>query len=154
MFFGLLALILGVAFTAIALYISAAEQPARLKLIAPSALAHWKTAYFRGFIIQGALAALAGLAAIIAFFDGWHWRFLIGGLIILANWPYTYYLMMPVNRQLQAVETGAAGDGDLAIMGRWGLLHLARGGMGLLACVFFVWGIWAMLTAASLATAL
>jgi hypothetical protein len=140
MFVGLLALTAAAMFTGAALYISFAEQPARMKLVPPSALMQWKPAYFRGLIMQGGLSAIAGLLGLFTFVAyGWFVNWLYGAIFLLANWPYTYYLLMPLNRQLQAIEPAAATDDTRGKIGRWGWLHFVRGLLGLAGVVFYFW---------------
>jgi hypothetical protein len=134
---GLLALITAAMFTAIALYISIAEQPARMKLVPPSALMHWKPSYGRGFFVQGGLAAVSGLLGIVAFFYGWYISWLYGAFFMLLNWPYTWYLMMPLNKELDLVEPAAATDETRAKIGRWGWMHFLRGLLGAAAVFFY-----------------
>jgi hypothetical protein len=153
MFFGLLALITSALFTGAALYISFAEQPARMKLVPPSALMHWKPSYARGLIMQAALVAIAGLLGIIAFFYGWYWKWLLGAFFLLLNIPYTMYIIMPLNHELKAIEPASAPDETRAMIGRWGWLHFLRGILGLLGTLVYLWAAMGMLALAANPTA-
>lgn len=135
---GLLALIMAAMFAGIALYISIAEQPARMKLVPASALTHWKPSYGAGFIVQGALSALAGLLGLVTFlFYGFYISWLYGAVFMLINWPYTWYLIMPLNRELKAIEPAAATDDTMAKLSRWGWMHLVRGLLGAAGLLFY-----------------
>ena len=135
---GLLALIAAAMFAGIALYISIAEQPARMKLDPSSALAHWKPSYGAGFIVQGALSAIAGLLGLITFlFYGFYISWLYGAIFMLINWPYTWYLIMPLNRELKAVDSSMASGDTMAKLGRWAWLHLLRGLLGAAGVLFY-----------------
>ena len=141
MVLGLLALTLAAVFTGAALYVSVAEHPARLKLDDGALLTEWKPAYNAGFIMQASLAAASGLFGFLAFFFGvwnWDWKWMIGAALMLANWPYTLYVIMPTNKKLMAADPAAPGAEVRPLMVRWGWLHAARTAMGGLAVLLFL----------------
>jgi hypothetical protein len=138
MIFGLLALMTAAAFAGAAIYINVAEHPARLKLDAGPLLTQWKPAYHAGFIMQASLAVISGACAIVAFFFDWDWKWLVGAAAILANWPYTLYVIMPTNNKLNAIDP-ASGSPDIhPLLVRWGRLHAARSALGTIATILFV----------------
>src|SRR3974390_29552 len=97
---GQLALIAGALFTGAALYVSACEQPARLHLEDGALLTQWKPAYKRGTAMQAPLALVGALLGVIAWWQTSDWRWLAGGAGILANWPFTFLVIIPTTNAL------------------------------------------------------
>ncbi len=137
----LLALTIAAVFTGAALYINVAEQPARLHLDDAALLTEWKPAYKRGFAMQAPLAALAFLLGAFAWWQSGAWSFLAGGMLMLANWPWTMLAIMPVNNRLMATDPPAAGDETRSLIGRWNLLHGVRTGLGAAATATFLFAL-------------
>lgn len=130
----LAALILAAWFAGAAFYINAVEHPARMTLPPAQALAQWAPAYKRGYVMQASLAVLGGVAGLILW---WRWGFalhLAGGLLMLANWPWTLLAIMPVNRMLLA---GPDEKDVPRLLSRWTRLHAVRTGLGLAATACF-----------------
>ena len=141
MLLGLLALAVSALFTGAAFYINFAEQPARLKLSDRALLAEWKPAYERGFMMQAGLAVIGFLLGAGAWLQTGTALFLIGGLVILANWPWTLLVIKPVNDALMSTPPDQAGAQSRAFIEKWGMLHAFRTGFGALALVLFLAGL-------------
>lgn len=139
MIVGHLALVAAALFTGAAFYINFAEQPARLGLPDAAALAQWKPAYKRGFAMQASLALVGAGLAVAAFIQDSDWHWLAGGVLMLANWPYTLIGIMPTNRRLLATREDAADAQTRRLIANWGQLHMVRTGLGALATVVFFW---------------
>ena len=136
---GELALTIAAVFTGAAIYINIAEQPARLQLDDRSLLAEWKPAYKRGYRMQASLAIVGGFFGLVAFFTAFEWRWLLRAIVLLANWPYTLFLIAPTNNRLMNTPPDVATDETRQMIGRWGVLHAGRSVLGLLATLIFLW---------------
>lgn len=137
---GQLALIAAALFTGAAVYISIAEQPARLALDDQALLAEWKPAYKRGFAMQAPLALLGFFLGVIAARPDMDWHRLTGALLLLANWPFTLKFIMPVNKLLMEIAPQNAGPESRELIIKWGRLHAVRSALGAAATLLFLWG--------------
>jgi hypothetical protein len=135
---GLFALVVAALFTGAALYINVAEQPARLGLDDRALLQQWKPSYQRGFALQASLAVVGFLLG------GWAWHqsgkllWLVGALVLVSNWPYTFAVIMPTNNRLKAITSKEAGPTSRALIVRWGVLHGVRTLLGATATLIFL----------------
>jgi len=136
---GQLALISAAVFAGAALYISAAEQPARLGLDDRSLLMEWKPAYKRGTMIQAPLAIVGFVLGLLAWWQSGHLAWLLGALLMIANWPWTLFAIMPTNDKLMSIEPATAGSESRAMIQTWGSLHMIRTVLGIGAALTFLW---------------
>jgi hypothetical protein len=139
MIFGPIALIAAAIFTGAALYVTVAEQPARLLLDDRALLTEWKPSYKRGAAMQAPLALLGCLLGLIAWWQTSHPGFSIGAIAIIAPWPWTLIGIKPTNDALLATEPDRAGPQTRALILKWGALHRVRTALGALATVAFFW---------------
>lgn len=134
---GQLAIITAALFAGAAIYINVAEQPARLQLDDRALLTEWKPAYKRGFAMQAPLAIVGFLLGTLAAWQTGEWLWLVGAIIMLLNWPYTLFVIMPTNNRLMALDPGATPDARTLVK-TWGLLHAVRSTLGAAATLIFL----------------
>jgi hypothetical protein len=133
---GQLALIAAALFTGAALYVSVCEQPARLFLDDQSLLTEWKPAYKHGALMQAPLAIVGFLLGMLAWWETGNLAWAAGGVLMLANWPVTLFVIMPTNKRLMATEIG--GPESRVMIVTWGRLHAIRTALGFAASITFL----------------
>jgi hypothetical protein len=136
---GQLALLTAAVFAGAALYITLVEQPARLGLDDRSLLMEWKPAYKGGTAMQAPLAIAGFLLGLAAWWQSGHVGWTIGALLMIANWPFTFFAIMPTNNRLMLIEPSMADSESRAMIERWGSLHAVRTALGLAASFAFLW---------------
>jgi hypothetical protein len=139
MVIGLLALMAAAIFFGAAIYVSVAEQPARLTLDDRGLLAEWKPSYKRGTAMQAPLALLGFALGMLAWWQSSHPGFLVGAIAMIAPWPWTLFAIKPTNDALTATNPERAGPPSRALIVRWGALHAVRTALGALASLSFLW---------------
>lgn len=133
----LFTLLAACAFAGIAIYITLVEQPSRLLLEDRALLTQWAASYPPAMKMQGALAILSGLCAVGAWFFSRNVLWLLGGALMLANWPYTLLVIQPVNAALLSMAASPLVETSRAMVEQWGWLHAVRSGLGLGATALF-----------------
>jgi len=136
---GQVALVVAAVFAGAALYVNVAEQPARLSLDDRSLLREWKPSYKRGFAMQAPLAILGFLLGLFAWWQTGLWTWFVGAILMIANWPYTLFVIMPVNNRLMGIDPTTAGVDSRLLIEKWGRQHAVRTALGFAAVLFFAW---------------
>ncbi len=135
------ALVFATLFAGAALYISLVEHPARLGLADGPLLAQWQPSYKRALPIQSGLAVAGGAAGLIVGYLSADWRWFAGSILLLANWPFTLFVIMPVNKRLMVMRISEAGAGSRAMLVQWGKLHNVRSALGVASALIFAWAL-------------
>ncbi|MFD2236263.1 DUF1772 domain-containing protein [Aureimonas populi] len=135
------ALVSAALFAGAALYISLVEHPARLGLADAPLLAQWKPSYRRALPIQSGLALAGGVAGVIVGYLATDWIWFAGSALLLANWPFTLSVIMPVNKRLMAIEEKEAGAESRALLVKWGKLHNIRSALGAATTLLYAWAL-------------
>ena len=138
---GQLALIGAALFAGAAVFINVAEQPARLALDDRAMLLEWQKSYNSAAPMQAGLAMASALLGFIAAWQARDWRFAAGGIVILANWPYTLLVMKPINDKLHAIPAEQASADARAMVVSWGYLHAGRSALGIAAVLLLLWAV-------------
>jgi hypothetical protein len=129
------------AFFGAALYVNIVEQPARLALDADSIVREWVPSNRRGFFMFSVLAVISALCGYTEYARTGDVRWLIGATIILASWPYAYFVVTPVNVLLYSARRKAPAPVVRKLMREWGLLEWGQTAIGLAAACTFAWPI-------------
>lgn len=91
--------------------------------------------------MQGSLAVLSGALGLAAAWLTADWRWAVGATLIVANWPYTVFCMMPTNNRLKQIAENEAGPDSRAMIKSWGRLHAIRTALGIAATLAYLWAL-------------
>jgi anthrone oxygenase-like protein len=104
-----------------------------------SLLREWKPSYKRGFAMQAPLAIIGFLLGILAWWQTGVWQWGLGAVVIVANWPYTLFVIMPTNNLLMTTDPAAASIVSRDLIKQWGRQHAVRTALGLASTMIFLW---------------
>jgi len=120
-------------------YINLVEQPARISCGVPLAVAEWRPSYKRATLMQVPLAVIGSLAALVSWRIDGDLAWLVGGLLLLLNIPFTLVVMWPTNKRLESQELDLRSEEADRLLRRWGRLHAFRSILSGLAFLVFLW---------------
>ena len=138
---GLYAFAVACAFLGATIYIGLVEQPARLALNGRAMIKEWAQSNHRGTVRMSALAVVSAILAVIQFKTDGDVRWIIGGVTILASWPYAYFVIVPVNVWLCAIPLARPVSPVRKLMRDWGLLEWGQALIGFAAACDFAWAL-------------
>jgi hypothetical protein len=77
-------------------------------------------------MMQVSLVIVGGLIGLVAYLSTLDWRWLLGAIVLLTNWPCTIFPIMPINRRLMDTPPEAATAETRLMIERWGFLWARR----------------------------
>lgn len=89
--------------------------------------------------MQASLAMVSGLLGLTAWWLTEDWRWVVGAVLMLTNWPYTLLGIKPTNDRLNAIPNEKADAGSRALIESWGRLHAVRTALGGLGTAAYLW---------------
>ena len=119
-------------------YINLVEQPARISCGVPLAVTEWRPSYKRATLMQVPLAVIGSLAALVSWRIDGDLAWLVGGLLLLLNIPFTLVVMWPTNKRLESQELDLRSEEADRLLRRWGRLHAFRTLLSGLAFLVFL----------------
>ena len=137
---GTLALAFASSLAGAGLYVNTVEQPARLALEDDALLKEWGPSDRRGVALMAALALLAAAAGLSAWYSTGEARFALGAVVAASSWPYSLYVMSPLNNQILALAPRDVGAAQ-ALVRQWGLLEYGQTVIALAASALFLWAL-------------
>jgi hypothetical protein len=138
MIWGTFALTLAAAFTGASFYVNWVEQPARLNLDEEALLSEWGPSDSRGVSLLATIALVAAIAGFIAYFETQDVRWAFGALMIIASWPYAYFVMAPLDNQIRSLRGGEVAAAR-ALVRQWGIVESGLTAIGLVSVLIFFW---------------
>jgi anthrone oxygenase-like protein len=124
-------------FAGASLYVSVVQHPAWVECGPALSVREFGPSARRAGAMQGFLAVVTLLSGAASWFLGAGVAWLAGGIVVGALAPYTFIVLMPVNRRLldPGLDTGSSEAREL--FARWGRLHAVRTLVGVLVFVTF-----------------
>ena len=124
-----------------ACFISLVEHPARLQCGVEFAIQEFRPSFGRAHRMMAGLAFVAFALGLTAWLQGAGLIWLVGGLLMVANGPWTAVLIRPLNVQLLDPGLNISSTRAADLIARWGRYHLVRSALGCTGFVLFVVGL-------------
>ena len=123
----------------ISLYIAIVEHPSALRVGVQFATEYFRTMSKRTAPLMMILAAIGGVAAIYTWIQGADRLWLIGGSLLLIQFPFTAIFIVPTNIRLLKVDAAESNELAAALHARLSLLDSIRSILGFPPFLIFVW---------------
>jgi hypothetical protein len=88
--------------------------------------------------MQAPLAMIGFILGMIAAWRTADWWWLAGAIVLVANWPFTIFVIMPTNNKLMAMDPGGITPEARRLIEHWGYLHAVRSVLGVAATLIFL----------------
>jgi hypothetical protein len=131
----------GALFAGAALYINAAEHPARMGLETRMAALQWAPSYRRATWLQAPLALMSLACGVGAWLLGAGIGWLFAALLVGAVVPFTFAVIMPTNNKLLASGRDLDSLETRALLVHWGRLHAVRTILSLAGVSIYLWSL-------------
>lgn len=138
MLIGILCLAVAAFYSGAALYVNLVEAHTLAALDDRAQLAGWKVSLKRGALMQAPLCLFGFAIGVSAWAQTHFLSDAIGAIAMLANVPWTFAMIAPINKALSATTPEAASPRSRDLIKRWNSLHSVRSALGLLALVAFL----------------
>jgi hypothetical protein len=89
-------------------------------------------------MIQVPPVVIGSLAALISWWFDLDLAWLVGGLLLLLNIPFTLVVILPTNKRLESQELDLRSEEAGCLLRRWGRLHAVRSVLSGVAFVIFL----------------
>jgi hypothetical protein len=126
-------------FSGAALYVNVAEHPARMQLEPRVAVLQWAPSYGRATWLQAPLALISFICGTSAYLLGGSLHWVVGAALVGSVVPYTFAIMMPINKQLLAAGQDSSGQEIRTLLERWARLHAVRTALSLTGTIVYLW---------------
>ncbi len=124
-------------FSGAAIYITLVAHPARLECGPPLAVTEFAASYRRHMVLP-ALAFLGFLSAAATWLMGSSAWWLVGGIILVINIPFSLIKILPINKQLLNPALDKDSPYTVQLLIQWGKLHRVRSLLGLISFLIFL----------------
>jgi hypothetical protein len=125
-------------FTGASIYINTVEHPSRMEVGVKYTSTVFPGAYRRGAIMQAGLAIICFVFSILAFLNGASAFWLYAGVIQFSVVPFTFLVIMPVNKQLLDPNMDRDSPHTKKLFETWGKLHGMRSVASSVAFLLFL----------------
>jgi hypothetical protein len=126
-------------FAGAAVYINAAEHPARMECGTELAASVFGPSYRRAAVLQASLAIIATISGVACGIMSGASDWYLGAALIFFVVPFTFAVIMPTNKRLLSPSLDRTSVEAAALLVRWGQLHAVRSGFSILSSWVYIY---------------